>query len=90
MTNEQLRAVMRFQLSSFNDEGVEITDTVIHSQVLSDSDGFSTGTSSKAAYKAFVRNTLSRNGHADAKWPVDWLNLSVTDLAAQLIEEEVV
>ncbi|MGH7577877.1 MAG: hypothetical protein ACREM1_22490 [Longimicrobiales bacterium] len=90
MTVDQLRSVMKFHLQNFNDEGVAITDAVKHSVVLSENDGFSTGTSSKAAYKAFIRNTFSRNGHPDIKWPADWMERTVDELATQLLSQEVV
>ena len=88
MTIQQLKAVLKFQLKNFNDEGVPINDNTVHEDVLSDNDGFSAQTSSKAVYRAFVRNTLSRNGAGDPRWPAEWTSLTVAELAAALLGEE--
>lgn len=87
MTVQQLKAVMKYQLRNFNDEGVAITDTTVHADVLSDRDGFSAATSSKAVYRAFIRNTLARNGAGDPVWPREWLLLDVATLASALLGE---
>lgn len=84
MTMLQLKAAMKFQLKAFNDEGVAINDSTVHRTVLAEDDGFSPGTSSKAVYRAFIRNTLSRNGDGDPRWPPDWMELDVATLAAVL------
>lgn len=88
MTVDQLKEVMKFQLRNFNDEHVTIDDSTVHNTVLAEDDGFSPTTSSKAVYRAFIRNTLSRNRAGDPRWPDSWMDLDVQTLAASLIEEE--
>jgi hypothetical protein len=85
MTNEQLRAVMKFHLGNFNDEAVEVTDDTVHGTVLSDSDGFGAA-NSKALYKGAIRWTLAKADKRDPDWPREWMDLSVADLAAVLLE----
>jgi hypothetical protein len=85
MTNEQLRAVMRFHLDNFNDEGVDVTDDTLHKEVLSDSDGFGAA-NSKALYKGAIRWTLARADKRDPDWPREWMDLSVTQLSLVLLE----
>lgn len=84
MDSEQLMKVMRFHLTNFNDEGVEISNMTIHSDVLSETDGYGTATS-KNIYKSMIRWTLIKNGHADKMWPSDWFTNSVEYLANKII-----
>jgi hypothetical protein len=84
MTIDQLKSVMKYHLKNFNDKGGSINDNTVHSDVLSDSDGFGTA-NSKRIYKALIRRTLKREGHKDRRWPNDWMELSVKKLAPELI-----
>jgi hypothetical protein len=84
VTDSQLRSVMKFQLKSFNDEGVPINDETIHQNVLSESDGYGSA-NSKNIYKAVIRRTLRQNDHEDKRWPENWMGLSVSDLATRLL-----
>lgn len=84
METQQLQDVMRYQLGNFNDEGVEITDDTVHSEVLSMTDGFE-GDHSATVYPKLVKWTLHNNGDQVKEWPADWLNQSVKQLAAALI-----
>ena len=84
MDIEQLKAVMKFHLTNFNDEGVEINDDTIHNTVLSDSDGFGNA-NSKYIYRAAIRWTMKKNGHEDKVWPIDWFDNSVSYLAEKII-----
>lgn len=84
MTVEQLKEVMKFHLSNFNDEGVPINDQTIHKDVLSEDDGFGAA-NSKQIYKAVIRWTLKKQGHEDKRWPNKWMDLSVEDLAPKLL-----
>ena len=84
MTSQQMRAVMRFHLKNFNNEGVKISDDTVHAEVLSDSDGFG-GANSKAIYKSFIRWTLWNEDQEDPAWPDDWIDQSVRDLAEALL-----
>lgn len=84
MTQEQLKKVMKYHLSNFNDERVEINDQTVHNTVLSDSDGFGNA-NSKYIYRAVIRWTMKRNGHTDKPWPSDWFDNNVTYLASKII-----
>jgi len=85
MTIEQLKKVMKYYLTAFNDENVEISDETIHNQVLSSEDGFTGPTSSKSIYRAAVRWSLSRADHEDKEWPSDWFENNVNNLAEKII-----
>jgi hypothetical protein len=85
LTKTQLMAVMRYHLSSFNDEGVEISNNTIHNEVLSTGDGATASTSSKNMYKGLMRWTVDANGHEDKPWPNKWMELSVEELATAII-----
>jgi hypothetical protein len=78
---------MRFHLGNFNDEGVAIRNATVHSEVLAEDDGFG-GANSKAIYKAAIRWTLSKQEHVDRRWPANWMDLSVTELANRLILQD--
>jgi hypothetical protein len=84
MTQEQLQEVMKFHLTNFNDEGVEINNDTVHNTVLSDSDGYGAA-NSKYMYRAVIRWTMKRNGHQDKVWPSDWFDKSVSELASKII-----
>ena len=84
MTQKQLKEVMKFHLSNFNDEGVEINDDTIHDTVLSDSDGYGAA-NSKSIYRAVIRWTMKKNGHQDKPWPSDWFNKSVEYLSSKIL-----
>jgi len=84
MTQEQLKKVMKFHLSNFNDEGVEINDNTLHKSVLSDSDGYG-NSNSKSIYRAIIRWTMKKNGHDDKPWPSDWFEKSVEYLSSRIL-----
>ena len=84
MNTGQLKKIMKFHLTNFNDEGVAINDATIHNKVLSDSDGYGNACS-QYIYKSVIRWTLERNGYEDVGWPQNWMELSVEDLANKLI-----
>lgn len=86
MTLAQLKEVMKFQLSNFNDEGEEISSSTIHNQVLSEDDGFG-NMNSKHLYKDAIRFTLVKQGHGLKSWPSNWMDISVDDLASKILEE---
>jgi hypothetical protein len=85
LTKSQLIAVMKYHLSSFNDEGVEISNSTLHNQVLSADDGATASTSSKNIYKGLIRWTVDANGHEDKPWPNKWMELTVDELATAII-----
>ncbi|MFM9839500.1 MAG: hypothetical protein ACKVOQ_14620 [Cyclobacteriaceae bacterium] len=84
MTQQQLKEVMKFHLTNFNDEGVEIGDTTIHSTVLSDSDGYG-ASNSKNIYRAVIRWTMKKNGHEDKPWPSNWFDKDVEYLSSKIL-----
>lgn len=84
ITIEQLREVMRFQLTNFNDENEVISNTTIHKKVLNTDDGFS-HVNSVTIYKDVIRFVLMKQGHVLKKWPDHWLELSVNELSEKII-----
>lgn len=84
MTQEQLKDVMKYHLTNFNDEEVEINDDTVHNTVLSDSDGYGAA-NSKYIYRAAIRWTMKSNGHQDRPWPSNWFELNVKELAYKII-----
>ncbi|MCB9251169.1 MAG: hypothetical protein H6605_01775 [Flavobacteriales bacterium] len=84
MTQQQLEEVMKYHLSNFNDEGVEISNSTLHNEVLSDTDGYGNA-NSKSIYKAVMRWTLQKNGLDDRPWPANWIEMDVSDLAINLL-----
>jgi len=86
MKISQLKAIMKYHLKSFNDEKVRISDSTIHNEVLDTNDMFGS-VNSKMLYKNFIRYTMKKNKLEDRKWPVRWMELSVSDLANILISK---
>jgi hypothetical protein len=84
MTLDQLKTVMKFQLTNFNDEGVTINDDTVHDEVLDDDDGFG-NMNSKNLYKNAMKFTLAKKGHGIKKWPKTWMDMSVNELAPEII-----
>jgi len=76
--------IMLYELESFNDEGVELSETTVHNEVLSDDDGFGSATS-KNIYRSSIRWVLAKNGYKDLPWPSNWMEWSVADLAEKLL-----
>lgn len=85
INQETLKRVMKRQLEQFNNEGVTITNNTVHNEVLADDDGPIPTMSSKRLYKSFVRWTLNATNSPDPQWPANWMNMSVNELAADLI-----
>lgn len=85
ITKTQLVTIMCYHLSSFNDEGVEISNVTIHNAVLSEDDGLTSSTCSKNIYKGLIRWTISANGQVDKPWPNKWVDLSVDELASKIL-----
>lgn len=84
MTREQLKEIMKFHLSNFNNEGVNINDQTVHKSVLSADDGYGAA-NSKRIYRSVVRWTLIRNQHEDKNWPKDWFEKDVEYLSSKII-----
>lgn len=85
VTPAQLMAVMKYHLSSFDDEQVPINNDTIHDTVLSDSDGLTPQVSSKRLYKGLMVWTIDQSGMTVKDWPSNWMTLSVAELANKLI-----
>lgn len=85
ISKETMVEIMLYELAGFNDEGVELSDSTIHNEVLSDSDGIGSATS-KNIYRASIRWVLANNGYEDAKWPSEWMTITVDDLAIELLK----
>lgn len=84
ITIEQLRDIMKFQLTNFNDENETISDQTVHKKVLSEDDGFS-HVNSVSIYKDVIRFVLLKQGHVYKKWPSHWLDLTVEELSDKII-----
>lgn len=81
ITKAQLIAVMIFHLSNFNRTDSVVNEDTVHRDILREDDGTTSSTSSKNLYKGLVRFTIVANGHEDKKWPIKWMDQTVTDLA---------
>lgn len=88
ITLEALMENMRVKLQAFNNEGVEISDQTIHSEVLSVEDGFKPSQSSSKLYKGAILWTIWANGGKNATWPSDWMSQSVQQLAEFIISKQ--
>jgi len=80
---EQLKNAMKYYLTSFNDEEVEISDSTVHKDVLSEDDGFGPA-NSKRMYKDAVRWTLYKKNHQIKAWPMGWMDKTVEELANEI------
>lgn len=86
LTKSQIIAIMKYYLAGFNDENVQISEQTVHNEVLSDTDGVTSATSSKRLYKGLVNFALDKNGHGMPKWPEDWIELTVDELATKFAQ----
>jgi hypothetical protein len=84
ITTTQLRAAMKAMLRHFNDEGLTINDATVHNTVLSATDGFGSS-NSKNIYRQSVQWTLITNADLRPRWPGDWMEQSVSELASKLL-----
>jgi hypothetical protein len=88
VTLEALIENMKVKLQAFNNEGVEITNETVHNIVLAEDDGFKPSQSSSKLYKGAILWTIWANGGTNAKWPTDWMEQSVQQLAEFLISKQ--
>lgn len=87
MTNEDLIPVMLDQLrkdGNLNKVGIEPTEDTVHSEILSESDGFA-NSNSASIYKGNVEWALHYNGDEVKPWPEGWLSQTVKSLSAVLV-----
>ena len=77
---------MIYQLGAFNTSGSAIDENTVHGDVLTD-EGPGNDTP-KRIYKAFIRATFVMNGLPDPTWPEAWMDLTVAELADELLPPE--
>jgi hypothetical protein len=83
VTKGQLKAVIKYHLKNFNNEGVALNDQTVLNTVLSDSDGFGAA-NSMAVFKAAIRWTFWNEDKSDPSWPATWMGHTVAELADAL------
>lgn len=88
ITKENITANMLVKMEAFNDESVALTGSTIHSEVLSTNDGFKGVASSAPLYKGAIDWTIWANGGTKVKWPGDWLDKSVDEMADFIISKQ--
>ena len=88
ITLEPLMENMRVKLEAFNNENVEITNETIHNSILADDDGFKPSQSSSKLYKGAILWTIWANGGKNVKWPSNWMEQSVAQLAEFIISKQ--
>lgn len=88
ITLENLQINMQELLKPFNNEGVEINHATVHNKVLATDDGFSVTTSSSKLYSGGLQWILWRNGGTKVKFPANWLEQSVAELAEFIISKQ--
>lgn len=88
ITLEALQVNMQELLKPFNNEGVEINNDTVHNTVLATDDGFSAAASSAKFYSGGVQWILWRNGGKKVKFPANWMEQSVSELAEFIISKQ--
>jgi hypothetical protein len=84
MDQDHLHEVMIFHLRNLNRENVDVNlDTVLNS-VLSTTDGYG-NSNSRNIFRAMMGWTFKKAGIKNKKWPFNWMELSVKDLAAKIL-----
>jgi hypothetical protein len=84
ITLDSLIAVMMYYIQAFNDENVTISPNTIHNECLRNDDGFAS-VSSIQMYRDSVRWTLYKKQKQIKDWPINWVEISVQELARQII-----
>ena len=87
MENSQLKEIMIYHLKNFSLAGVEVDESTVHGDILSDDDGYGSA-NSKRVYKAFIRWTIVMAGDEDKPWPEKWMEMSIAQLSNKLIPQE--
>lgn len=88
ITLEALQENMVELMKPFNNEGVEINHATIHNRVLATDDGFSASASSAKFYSGGIQWILWRNGGKKVKFPANWLEQSVAELAEFIMSKQ--
>lgn len=87
MTQQELQNVMLDQLrvdGVLNKVGIEPTEDTIHSDILSQTDGYGTSNSA-GVYKSNVEWAIHNNGDEVKSWDSNWLAMTVKGLSATLV-----
>lgn len=89
LTLDALKQVMKEALlPPFNNEGVEINDDTIHDAILDADDGFTPNQSSQKLYSGGLQWVIWRNGGRKVKFPADWMQQSVSQLAEFIMSKQ--
>lgn len=89
ITKDNLIANMIKKMEAFNDEEIEITKDTVHKDVLDEEPGFMNTPSQKQAYADVITNTVHRNGGTAFKWPGDWMEKTVEEIADFIISKQI-
>lgn len=88
LTLDAVKANMIELLKTFNNEGVELNDETIHDAVLDADDGFISTQSSQRLYSGGLQWIIWRNGGRKVKFPADWMQQSVAQLAEFIMSKQ--
>lgn len=88
LTLDAVKANMIELLKTFNNEGVELNDETIHDAVLDVDDGFTSTQSSQRLYSGGLQWIIWRNGGRKVKFPADWMQQSVAQLAEFIMSKQ--
>jgi hypothetical protein len=88
ITKKNISAVIRKQLQTFNNEGVTISDDTILSEVLDENDGLRSSISSMKLFQGIIMWTIVKNGGTQVKFPSDWMDMNVTELAEFIMSKQ--
>lgn len=85
MTQQQLKDVMVFQLSSLNMTGNVVNYDTVFNAILSTNSTLPGLPSSADLFRGFIRYSLLHGGHNDKTWPANWLSLTPNTLSPQIL-----
>lgn len=85
LTQEGLEESIRYQMQTWNNEKVNILNSTVLAEVLSESDGFEPAVSSAKQFRPAISWVVWANGGNQFEWPVDWITMTVTELAEYIM-----
>lgn len=88
LTQEAWEEVIRFQMQTWNNEKVNIINSTVIAEVISENDGFDPAVSSAKQFPLSIDWTVWANGGKPFTWPENWLTMTVTDLAEYIIKTQ--
>lgn len=88
LTLENLMENMRVKLQAFNNEKLDISNETIHNDILADNDGFRPSISSMKLYQGAIQWTIWANGGNKYKFPQGWMDMTVQELAEDIISKQ--